>query len=136
MFMPYLRGTPQYLTPPPQRFEGSSLIEGFGLLGSRQRHNHRGSRVSSVFLVVEPSEIIFLYKIRYPKRRIESYSIMGTIVSPDKVLLVSSVVRSARLKKMSGEAAEPIPVLDPVKHLGTPNAISYTTTPETLNPKP
>ena len=86
--------------------------------------------------MVEPSEIIFLYKIRYPKRRIESYSIMGTIVSPNKVLLVSSVVRSARLRKMSGEAAEPVPVLDPVKYLGTPNAISYTTTPETLNPKP
>ena len=27
------------------------------------------------------------YKILYPKRRIESYSIMGTIVVPNKILL-------------------------------------------------
>ena len=27
-------------------------------------------------------------KILYPKRRIESYSIMGTIVSPNKILLI------------------------------------------------
>ena len=31
-----------------------------------------------------------LCKILYPKRRIESYSIMGTIVSPTKILLMSS----------------------------------------------
>ena len=28
-----------------------------------------------------------LYKILYPKRRIQSYSILGTIVSPNKILL-------------------------------------------------
>ena len=31
------------------------------------------------------------YKILYPKRRIESYSIMGTIVSPNKMLLKCGV---------------------------------------------
>ena len=30
-----------------------------------------------------------LYKMLYPKRRIESYSRMGTIVSPNKTLLIS-----------------------------------------------
>ena len=39
------------------------------------------------FFVVEPSKIIFVYKILYPKRRIESYSITGTLVSPNKILL-------------------------------------------------
>ena len=29
-----------------------------------------------------------LYKILYPKRRIESYSILGTLVSPNKILLI------------------------------------------------
>ena len=29
-----------------------------------------------------------LHKILCPKRRIESYSIMGTIVSPNKILLI------------------------------------------------
>ena len=29
-----------------------------------------------------------LYKILYPKRRIESYSILGTIVAPNKKLLI------------------------------------------------
>ena len=45
--------------------------------------------MSSVFLVVKPINIRLysLYKILYPKRRIESYSIMGTIVSPSKLLL-------------------------------------------------
>ena len=37
--------------------------------------------MSSVFLVVESSKIIFhIYKMLYPKRKIESYSILGTIV--------------------------------------------------------
>ena len=41
------------------------------------------------FLVVEPRKIIFfIYKILYPKRRIYSYSILGTIVSPNKILLI------------------------------------------------
>ena len=31
-----------------------------------------------------------LYKIPYPKRRIESYSRLGTIVSPNKRLLLSA----------------------------------------------
>ena len=42
---------------------------------------------SNVVLVVEPCKIIFPYKLLYPKRRMESYSIMGTIVSPNKILL-------------------------------------------------
>ena len=37
--------------------------------------------------MVEPSKIIFLNKKRYPKRSIESYSIMGTRISPNKILL-------------------------------------------------
>ena len=55
-------------------------------------HAFGKSHVSSVFLVVEPSKIIFLIKnILYPKGRIESYSIMGTIVSPyDKLLILRS----------------------------------------------
>ena len=44
--------------------------------------------MSSVFLVVEPSKIIFLIYITIPKRRIESYSVLGTIVSPNKILLI------------------------------------------------
>ena len=40
--------------------------------------------VSSVFLVAKPNKIIFLIKILYPKRRISSYSILATIVSPNK----------------------------------------------------
>ena len=43
-------------------------------------------QLSSVFLVVKPSKFISLYKILYPKRRIKSYSILGTIVSPNKIL--------------------------------------------------
>ena len=39
--------------------------------------------MSSVLLVVEPSKMT-LYNILYPKRRIESYSILGTIVSRNK----------------------------------------------------
>ena len=45
------------------------------------------SRREKRFLVVETSKIIFLCKILYPKRRIKSYSILGTIVSPKKILL-------------------------------------------------
>ena len=43
--------------------------------------------MSSVFLVVKPSKILFLYEILYSKRRIESYSMLGTIVSPNEILL-------------------------------------------------
>ena len=44
--------------------------------------------MNSVFAVVEPSKIIFLIcEILYPKRRIESYSILGTIESPNQILL-------------------------------------------------
>ena len=32
-----------------------------------------------------------LYKILYPKRRIESYSILGTIISPNKILLIRAL---------------------------------------------
>ena len=44
-------------------------------------------QMSSAFLVVEPSKIIFLIEKALPKRRIESYPILGTIVSPNKILL-------------------------------------------------
>ena len=45
--------------------------------------------------MVEPSKIIFLvYQILY-KGRIESYSIMGTIVSPNKILFTSGSGLSA-----------------------------------------
>ena len=36
--------------------------------------------MSSVFWVVEPSKIIFLKQNTIPKRRIKSYSILGTIM--------------------------------------------------------
>ena len=41
----------------------------------------------SVFWWLNLVRLDSLYKILYPKRRIESYSIMGTIVSPNKILL-------------------------------------------------
>ena len=34
--------------------------------------------------MVEPSKMIFLIEKLYPKRRIESDSIMGTVASPNK----------------------------------------------------
>ena len=40
--------------------------------------------MSSVSLVVNLVRLYSLYKILYPERRVESYSIMGTIVSPKK----------------------------------------------------
>ena len=40
--------------------------------------------MSIVFLVVEPSKITFLIQNTITKRRIYSYSILGTIVSPNK----------------------------------------------------
>ena len=43
--------------------------------------------MSNVFLVVEPGKIRFLVRILYPKGRIESYSIIGTIVSSNKIPL-------------------------------------------------
>ena len=43
-------------------------------------------QLSSAFLVVEPSKIIVLIKNTIPKKRILSYSILGTIVSPNKIL--------------------------------------------------
>ena len=36
--------------------------------------------MSSDFLVVEPNKIIFIVKNTIPKRRIDSYSVLGTIV--------------------------------------------------------
>ena len=48
--------------------------------------------MSSVFLG-KPSKIISLIKDTIPKKKIESYSIMGTIVSPNKILLMCNYVR-------------------------------------------
>ena len=43
--------------------------------------------LSSVFLVLHIVRLYSLYRILYPRRRIESYSILGTIVSPNNILL-------------------------------------------------
>ena len=44
--------------------------------------------MSSVFLGgLNPERLYSLYEILYPKRKIESYSLLGTIVSPNKMLL-------------------------------------------------
>ena len=48
--------------------EGSSK-QG-GLKGTRRVCEDCRGNVSNVFFVVEPSEIIFLYRIRYPKEDI------------------------------------------------------------------
>ena len=45
------------------------------------------------FLVVEPNKIIFLIYNTKPMRRILSYSILGTIVSPNKILLTGFGIR-------------------------------------------
>ena len=44
-------------------------------------------RLSRVFWWLNLVSLCSLYEILYPKRRIESYSIIGTIVSPNKILL-------------------------------------------------
>ena len=43
---------------------------------------HVGKQLSSVFWWLSPVGLYSLYKILNPKRRIESYSILGTIISP------------------------------------------------------
>ena len=50
------------------------------------------SHVSSMFLVVKPNKIFLLLQNTITKRRIESYSVLGTIVSPNKILLMCSRV--------------------------------------------
>ena len=60
------------------------------------------------FFVVEPSKI----KILYPKRRIESYSMMGTIVSPNKMLLKCL---SAQTQPKMQRRLEPLPEMTPSK---------------------
>ena len=42
-------------------------------------------QLGSVFWWLSPVRLYSLYNILYPKRRIESYSIIGTIVSPNKI---------------------------------------------------
>ena len=44
-------------------------------------------QVSNVFWWLNLVRFYSSYKILYPKRKIESYSIMGTIISPNKILL-------------------------------------------------
>ena len=44
--------------------------------------------LSSVFWWLNRVRLYSLYEILYPERRIESYSIMGTIVSPNKIRLL------------------------------------------------
>ena len=40
------------------------------------------------FWWLNPARLYSLYRLLYPKRRIESYSILGTVVSPQKILLL------------------------------------------------
>ena len=50
--------------------------------------------MTSVFLVVEPSKIILLIKILYPKGGYDLTLYFGTIVPPNKILLVNPPLRS------------------------------------------
>ena len=52
--------------------------------------------MSNVFLVVKPGKIYSLYGILY-RKRIESYSAMGTIVSPNKILLIWVAVKELQV---------------------------------------
>ena len=52
--------------------------------------------MSNVFLVVKPGKIYSLYRILYPKR-IEPYSATGTIVSPNKILLIWVAVKELQV---------------------------------------
>ena len=44
-------------------------------------------QLNGVFLWLNLVRLYSFYKILYPKRRIDSCSMMGTIVSPPKILL-------------------------------------------------
>ena len=45
-------------------------------------------RSTVVLLVGEPNKIPFFLKSIIPKKKIHSYSILGTIVTPNKMLLI------------------------------------------------
>ena len=47
-----------------------------------------GVILSGFFWWLNLVRLYSLYEILYPKRRIESYSIVGTIVSPNQILLI------------------------------------------------
>ena len=44
-------------------------------------------QLSSIFWWLNLVRLYSVHKILYPKGRIESYSVMGTVVSPNKILL-------------------------------------------------
>ena len=48
--------------------------------------------MSSVFWWLNLVRLYSLYKMLYPKRRIESYSIMVTIISPNRILLIWGII--------------------------------------------
>ena len=52
------------------------------------------ARMSSVFWWLNLVSSYSLYKILYPKRRVKSYSILGTIVSPNKILLIYAIAKN------------------------------------------
>ena len=59
-----------------------------------------GVILSRFFWWLKLVRLYSLYEILYPKRRIESYSIMGTIVSPDQILLIWRFLKLAVPLKM------------------------------------
>ena len=62
--------------------------------------------LSSVFLVVAPSNILFLIKNTIPQ--CISYSILGTIVSPNKILLYWDPTR--QVQPIRGAISSPVPI--------------------------
>ena len=58
-----------------------------GALNNFSQHIFRSTlrSIEKCFLVLEPSKIIFLYRKLYSKRRISSYSVLVTIMSPNKI---------------------------------------------------
>ena len=52
------------------------------------------ARMSNVFWWLNLESSNSLYKILYPKRRVKSYSILGTIVSPNQLLLIYAIAKN------------------------------------------
>ena len=61
----------------------------YGVRAGADNTDATGQQMSSVFWWLNLVRLYSLYNILYPKRRIESYSILGTIISPNKILLKS-----------------------------------------------
>ena len=62
--------------------EPARWLLGSQLPGARLYHT---AHLSNVFWWLKPVGLYSLYRIQHPKRRIGSYSLMGTIVSPNKI---------------------------------------------------